>query len=106
MKKMKLINANVLLETLEQKHYNPDDYEKDSIGEAWTKGFNNGITSAIHEVIYMPDIEVFPVGRWFMCDGKLVCTRCRKKAHQMMDENNCFYYIETPYCPNCGAEMH
>lgn len=88
---MRLIDANVLVEDLT------------AMKSAYDAITLDGMIKALKDA---PTIEVFPVGRWFMCDGKLVCTRCRKKAHQMMDENNCFYYIETPYCPNCGAEMH
>lgn len=68
--------------------------------------------------------EVAPVrrGEWFYYNDKLCCSCCNEEAHYIStfqeqfdydwNENliPCGYeehrdYIETPYCPHCGAKM-
>lgn len=65
-----LISRSALIEDLKHTKYNPDEYEKDSYGEGWAKGFNAGVDHAIHYLIYSKPVE--PVyGEWIPVEERL-----------------------------------
>lgn len=95
---MGLIERDKLLEDLKATGYNPDEYEEDSPGEAWAKGFNAGITHAIHDVIHTPEVEAAPVvhGEWINIDKSWHAATCSVCG-------TLFY--KSKFCPDCGAKM-
>lgn len=51
-----------------------------------------------------PTVEAAPVrrGKW---DKNHICTACGKICITIKDTSGQVMYIETPYCPGCGAKM-
>ena len=68
----------------------------------------------------IPAADVAPVvhGRWVFgkdlacCWGQILtnkyhlyCSECLEQAFNRSEDNDPDFDIDTPYCPNCGAEM-
>lgn len=54
-----------------------------------------------------PTIEAVGVvhGEWIMRGGKTYCSKCGKLALRDQDRDNWWYYVQSNFCPNCGADM-
>ena len=44
-------------------------------------------------------------GSWVMRGGKLYCSECGKLALRDQDRDDWWYYVQSDFCPNCGADM-
>lgn len=56
------------------------------------------------ELRKLPSVDAVPVrnGRW---DGDHRCTACGKLCVTLISKTGRKTYVETPFCPNCGAKM-
>ena len=84
-----------------------DEYIKRTLAKAeFTGNFRDEYpTALIHALIdSVPAADVAPVrrGKWVHTFGGYVnCSECN--ATPLLDGER--EYVETPYCPNCGAKM-
>lgn len=61
-------------------------------------GYHSEFASAINSI---PTAEP-KVGRWIRAEGELICSICEYPAEFNPLSSD---FIETNYCPNCGAKM-
>ena len=77
------------------------------------KHFINGIESVLEYAENLPAADVAPVvhGRWeleYETYGKMRCSVCKKEAlikKAIGDVGVVTIYVDSNYCPNCGAKM-
>lgn len=99
---MRLIDADVLIKDLEE--YKVDMSNAISEDELYINGYDAGLHTSICAVIEAVTIDAVPVvhGYWKHIFGGFVeCSNCG--VFPLLDGER--KYVESEYCPCCGAKM-
>lgn len=69
-----------------------------------TSDIGYGLTMAVNRIRYAQALDVAPVvhARW---DAEHRCTECICLCTTVKATQGHLVFVETPYCPNCGARM-